>query len=145
MEQLRQKAHEKLLTPLVVRKAMRLPPEERFFFQLWRDAERTEQTPEGIAFKVSNHPAIKLVGGKIVYGLNKPLLLVASNLSAKQRIAIARHEMREWLRGGGDLEHAGRRVDAHYAARRADNPRIVREIEKKRGVWFDKGSRTGKY
>jgi len=91
---------ESFLTKVVLAKSRRLDYDNKIRFTRWMESTVTEHLPEGVPYKISNHPLVRESGGMFVYGLNKPFLIVADYLSPTERQAVARHEFVEWMRLG---------------------------------------------
>lgn len=148
-----------LLTSAIWKKAKLLPKIDRLRFILYVLSDHVEYLPNGIPYKVIDHPTIQSNGGMYLHiespnGIrtplfNKPLILVSNLFPEAVRRNIAMHEYTEWARYGSKSDTRNRDIDidvgereydlAHSAAIKTENPRL-RLIAQKVNDYY-----TGKY
>jgi hypothetical protein len=90
-------AREIELSLLNKRKISLLDPESDVakLIRIWEKG-KTETTPEGIKYRVTNHPFITARSALILTGFNQPIILVSGLVNEKERQAAAKHEAKEF-------------------------------------------------
>lgn len=111
-----------ILTNLVWMQANYLSPKQKRVVLLYAQAEHFEHLPNGTPYAIVYDFDVSVTGGKTVSGLNKPVILVSSNLDAKERQTVAQHEYLEWALGR--TKDIGSNSDSHNYAVAQEDPRI---------------------
>ena len=111
----------KIITPLIRRQAKRFTGDQRLIFDEWRKSRRIGRLSNGIPFKVSDHPYIQIRGGMVIAHVNKPIIVVSSNLSRAERRDVAEHEYFEWSRTPASQSE---KTPEHRVAAKRQNRRL---------------------
>jgi hypothetical protein len=130
---------EKFLTARVIDDVRLISKSQKDLFRLWKVVNKVEHLPNGTPFKVTKALDIRLNGGAVVAGLEKPLILVSDLLSKRERLSVAQHELTEFNYRGRPLTqrelYEGKRNAGHMRAVKEENPILRKEATLCEG-WF---------